>query len=531
MACEIGLAKWDAPAPQGTIRDVLTSRAIRLAACAAWVLFAALPAAAAQWRGTLNLNASETYTDNASLTPAAAAKSDFVTQVSPGFSLRGTGPKLNVSVDYFLQESVYARESDLNRTNHSLAASAKSELAKNWLFIDANASIAQETVSVVGPVGGDNTTSNANRAEVRTFRVSPYVRDRLGSSADYEVRYQYDNVRSDSDILPTSWSNKYSANITSGPAFRTYTWDLKLYKENVYYQQGGDQGQESITGDLRYFLTPLFALTAGTGYEKYDYPFFGDKPEGSFWNGGIFWQPSTLTTLSVSSGKRFFGRVYALDFSHRSRRLLWKASYGENITTTRSNFVIPQTLNTSDYLSALISASISDPVQRAQAVNQLIAQRGLPAALANSVNFFTDQVFLQKRGDASVAYNSAKTTTVLSFFRDVRDSNAIGALGSVLLGQGDFGQSANIRQQGVGLLFNWAFQPRTNADFNIGYSDTLFRDTGQKDRLKFLRLGLRHQLTPKMTGAVDYHYNQRDSTAAEFDYKENAVSASVNVRF
>jgi uncharacterized protein (PEP-CTERM system associated) len=179
----------------------------------------------------------------------------------------------------------------------------------------------------------------------------------------------------------------------------------------------------------------------------------------------------------------------------------------------------------------LISASISDPVQRAQAVNQLIAQRGLPAALANSVNFFTDQMFLQKRSDASVAYNSAKTTTVLSFFRDERDSNEIGALSSALVGLSDFGQSGNIRQQGVGLLFNWAFEPRTNADINIGYSDTLFRDTGRKDKDKFVRLGLRHQLTPKMTGAVDYHYNQRDSTDTGFDYKENAVSASVNVRF
>jgi uncharacterized protein (PEP-CTERM system associated) len=496
------------------------------------LLVAAPGVQAAQWRGTVHLDASETFTDNVSLTPAASAKSDFITQISPGFSLRGVGPRLDVSVDYSLQSFVYARDSDLNHTSHQLAASAKSALVRNFLFLDAQAAISQQNISLLGPVGvNDNNASDANRSSVRTYLVSPFIRDRLGSYANYEVRYQYDNVSSNSDSLSNSSANKYSATITSGPAFNRYTWDVKVYKETDYYQEGEDQGQENVTGNLRYFLTPRLALTGSGGYEKFDFPTVGNKPEGSFWSAGIFWRPSTLTSLSLSGGHRFYGPSYALDFSHRSRHLVWRWSYNETINTTRSNFVNTPSLSTFDFLSSLVGAGISDPTQRALLINQLIAQRGLPSTLPNAVNFFSNRTFLEKRADGSITYNSGKTTSVLSIFRDIRDTNAIGSLSTTLFGADDFDASNNIRQQGASFLFNWAFWPKTNADINVGYNDTLFRDSDREERLKFIRLGLRHQMTPKMTGAVDYRYTKRDSNVPAADYKENAVDASVNVRF
>jgi uncharacterized protein (PEP-CTERM system associated) len=332
--------------------------------------------------------------------------------------------------------------------------------------------------------------------------------------------------------LSNSSSNKYSASIFSGPAFNRYTWDLKLYKDYVYYTESfGTQGQESITADIRYFLTPRFALTGTTGYEKYDYITVVSNPEGPFWLAGIFWQPSQLTTLNVSAGDRFFGRTYALDFNHRSRHLQWRASYSDNVTTTRSNFVIPQNVSTFDYINALVAGSVTDPALRAQLVNQYIASRGLPATIFNAVNFFSNQAFLERRGDASVTYSSAKTTSVLSFFHDVRTTGETGTTNSALFGPNDFNIRNNITQQGASLLFNWAFWPNTNADINFGFDDTLFREIDREDKLKFLRIGVRRQMTRKMTGAVDYRYTILDSNVPQFNYRENAVTASIKVQF
>jgi len=533
MAREVGRRKRAAPVQVSARRKALTRLTVCWVSCSTWAFLAVVPAAqAAQWRGTLNLDASETFTDNVSLVPAGLAKSDFITQISPGFSLRGVGPRLDVSVDYALRSFTYAQNTDLNHTDHVLSANLKSELAKNWLFLDANAAIAQQNISLLGPIGVNNNASNANRSEVRTYLISPYIRDRFASFADYEVRYQYDTVSSDSNSLSNSSANKFSATMTSGPAFYRYTWDLKLYKETDYYQQSADQNQENVTGNLRYFLTPRFALTGGTGYEKFDYLTVGNKPEGAFWNAGILWRPSPLTSLTLSGGHRFYGPSYALDFSHRSRRLLWRWSYSEAVNTARSNFVNPpQGVSTFGFLSSLVGAGISDPTLRAQIINQIIAQRGLPSTLPSAVNFFSNRAFLEKRADGSLTYNSAKTTSVLSIFRDIRDAKAIGSLSTSLFGTDDFSNSLNIRQQGMSALFNWAFLPRTNADINFGYVDTLFRDSGEEDRLKFIRLGLRHQMSRKVTGAIDYRYTQRDSNVPGVVFQENAVDASINVRF
>ena len=486
----------------------------------------------AEWRIQPYLQASETYTDNVGLTPAGQERSDFITEIKPGVSVWWRSGRSQAHLDYALQGLVYAREDGRNTVNHQLSAIGNAELVPDRLFLDAGGNISQQNISLLGPVGLGNTTGTQNLTSVRTYRVSPYIRDRFSEYANYEVRYQRDGVSTDSNSLSNSDSNKYTVNITSSSAFSRYTWGVRLYREDVKYKTALDQSTEYANLDLRYFLTPRFALTATEGYEKYDYPTDGKKPQGNYWSAGFAWQPSSLTSLSVAGGEHYYGRSYTFDFSHRSRHLLWKASYNESISTTRSNFLLPQTaVDVFSNLDALLSASIADPVLRTQVVNALITQRGLPGTLLNPVNSLANQPFLEKRADASVAWNTAKTTIVLNVFRDTRDTSAIGSQSSLLFGTNDFRNSTNIRQDGVGVLVDWAFAPKTNININVGYSNILFRDSARTDDLKFIRTGLRHQFRPKITGSLDYRHLERDTNQPNGNYKENAISAGVNIRF
>src|SRR5204862_37892 len=151
-----------------------------------------------------------------------------------------------------------------------------------------------------------------------------------------------------------------------------------------------------VSADLRYALTPRFGFIGTVGYENYDYLFIGEKPEGNFWSGGIFWQPSNLTSLTFSVGERFYGRTKALDFSHQSRWFLWSAHYSEDITSARENFLVPNFNAAALNDSPLLKQRYPDDLERARLINEFITLTG--------TNFITNRIFLEKRFDASVAF-------------------------------------------------------------------------------------------------------------------------------
>jgi hypothetical protein len=73
---------------------------------------------AMEWKIVPGLDLKETYSDNITLAPPGNEKSDFVTQINPGISLTGTGPRLKVNARYGMQNLFYAEESNRNATKH-----------------------------------------------------------------------------------------------------------------------------------------------------------------------------------------------------------------------------------------------------------------------------------------------------------------------------------------------------------------------------------------------------------------------------
>ena len=75
-------------------------------------LVISMPALAADWQVRPRLSVSETYTDNVDLDPEGAESHEFVTEVTPGVSLSGTGKRLNLNFDYQASLVNYARGTD-----------------------------------------------------------------------------------------------------------------------------------------------------------------------------------------------------------------------------------------------------------------------------------------------------------------------------------------------------------------------------------------------------------------------------------
>ena len=487
---------------------------------------------AAEWSITPSLNLKETYSDNITLAPPGSEMSDWVSEINPGITLTGTGSHLKAHVAYGMQNLFYANESSQNTTNHQLDAGANAELIDKFLFLDGNAAISQQNISLFGPQPADNTNITNNRTSVTTYSISPYLRHSFDAIASSELRYIHNEVRTDVGGLSDSKGDGALLNLKSGPAFSRLGWGLHYNKQRTGYSNNQTVDAETYSGDLRFPITPKFSMTVTEGYEKFNYlSISGGLPEGRFWTAGFSWTPSARTSLEASTGNRFFGKTYSLAASHQSRNTVWNLNYSEDITTTQSQFLVPATINTAAFLDKLWTPLIPDPVFRKLIVNSFIRSTGLPTSLADSINYLTNRFFLQKQLQASVAITGAKSTLVLSAFNLWREAQTAQTIDSLLLGTSNLALNDNTKQIGGNALWGWQFSPRTNVHVSTGYAKSRSITTGITNDNWTMGLGMTRQFRPKLNGSVDLRRNQQDSSQIGASYQENAIIASLSMTF
>lgn len=486
------------------------------------------PSWAAKWDIVPTLFVEETYTDNVGLAPSGLKRSDWVTEVTPGVSVSATGARLRFNATYAAQGLYRARE-ESRELNHQLNASGNAELVRQLLFLDTRAAVAQQNISLLGPQAVSNVNTTGNRTTVRTFLVSPYLRHDFGPVAQGEARLTYSTVNTDATTsLSNSQANRIDMRLASGPAYKLTTWNLAYSRDHIDSTGPQDTTTEKITAGARRLITPTVGLLANVGYENNDFLTVGPAPKGVSWSAGLEWTPTPRTHLAATTGRRFFGATRSLDFSHRTRLTVWSVNYSEDITTTRSQLLVPVTVDTAGFLDTLFLSGIPDPAARQRAVQAFIAQTGLPPSLIVPLDFFTSQNFLVKRWAGSVGIQGVRNTVLANVFTETRVSEATGL---ALAGAGDFASSANVKQTGASLLWNWRFAARAASNLSVGYTRNEFPGIGREDNLKFIRLSLTRQFQPRLSGSLNYRRLQNDSDQSGAGHTENAVSAALNMSF
>lgn len=501
------------------------------------MLLASLQAGAVDWEIVPTLELKETFSDNVRLSNTDE-ESDFITQVNPGISLNGLGPRLKFNSRYVMQNLFYAKEHGRNATNHQLNANGNAELLSDHLFVDAKASISQRSISSFGPQSEDNTNITNNRTNIETYSFSPYLLHHFRNIADAELRYTHDSVSTSGSgsAVATGFSDSKSDSIrlllTSGDDFRILGWGLNYNKQHIDFNSGQTVDQVTYGGDLSYRLTPQFKLIANGGYERNDYLSITGDSAGSFWKGGFAWTPSRRTNIEAQAGRRYFGDSYSFKASHRSRRTAWNVSYSEDVTTTRSQFLIPATIDTAGFLDQLWTSIFPDPIVRQQVIAAFISANGLPESLADSVNFLTNRFFLQKRFQASVSVTGARNTAVLSLFDIRREAQTAQSADSVLLGPSDLSLNDDTKQQGIHALWTRKLAPHTDANLSLALTKTRSLTTGREDDEKTLRLGVTKELRSNIKGGIELRHKDLESNQSNgTEYNENAVTASLQVSF
>lgn len=503
-----------------------------LAPVAAWVALAwPAPAHAAEWTITPGVDLKETYTDNVTLATPGNERNDFVTEITPNLSLKAAGARMKLSADYAMRNFFYARSSGASNRHHHLQAAANAELVENLLHVEGKASAGQQAVSPFGPQVAGTGHLTGNQADVRTYSISPYLRHRFGRTATAELRYSRDTVSADAGGLRDSESDRLRISVNSGTEFKTLQWDVLYDDQKIDYEVSDDVRTRQLSGSLRYALTSHVALTASAGYEDNNYASIGKKPEGEFWMLGATWSPSERSSIALSAGRRFFGDTLSLGAQHRTRMTVWTVGYQEEITTTRSQFLVPSAQDTAAFLNGLWASSVPDQAAREELVRNFIREANLPSTLAVPVNSFTNRVFLQKSAHASVAIKGVRNTLMTSVYRIEREPQSTAAADTSLTAGSAALLGEATRQEGISTAWNLRLSPRTSVTASAGYSEVRSVATGRRDDNVTLRVGLSRQMQQKIKGGIELRRLEKHSSQTTGEFRESALAAFLQISF
>ena len=518
-----------------------------LAPLAVAMLLAPLPAHA-DWRISPTLKVSEIWTDNINLTEEEFAHSDLITQVSPGLTITNRTRRLVVDVRAQLNAFEYLNDSDkrsrrgleldelgegVSKVQRSYRGSLRGELARDLFFIDASAARGQQSISAFGPRITGDSYSNANRADIETWSISPYLVRRFGNVASGQLRFTRDAVGGASYVgFNQTSGNTLQASLASGPAFRTVAWGLNYTDQDLQGARYGNSSTKNLSGNVRYILNRQWSLLGNAGYDRYEYEGLGGGQKGANWSLGFAWTPSPRTSVQATAGRHFFGNTGSLLAVHRSRYTSWNVSYSDAITTSRQQFMLPSTIDTASLLDSMFATAYPDPVERERVVAAYMQQSGLPPSLSDSVNYLTNRFIRQKQLRASMLYRKGLSTASLSAHSSDRTALSNQQSDSPVLGsqQGSF--NSDIRQHGVAANYTYRLNSRSNlsAGYDIDKSESLTGNYSNYQRM--LRVGLSRRFG-EASGSVELRRRSGDRRFSEAarTYTENMLSASLSMTF
>lgn len=472
----------------------------------------------------------ETWTDNIALAPEGQERSEFVTELTPGFSVSARNQRMELLARYQYHRFFYADSDTPNTQNgHSeLQADFKSRVIDDLLFLDASASRGQQAVSAFGPRPADTAYLTNNRTDVSTWRISPYLTHRFGSTADLFARYSRDAVASDSQGYGNTQSDSLNVALSS-PANRRIGWSLRYDRQDLSEDIAGDSSSYSAMAGLSWRALPPLTLTANGGYDAYDYQSLGGRTRGKSWNVGFQYAPSPRTYLSMNYGHRYFGASRALAAMHRSRHTVWNISYDEGVTTSRNQFLLPSTLDTARLLDSLFLPTYPDPELRRQAIEAYLRQTGLPPSLANDVNYLSNRYMLQQRFMASVGLNGVRSTLLLSLYDTRRNALSSVQADSPLLGNNSANLNDDTRQRGISATASYRLSSRGSAFATLEASRSRSQTTDISQNNRSFRIGLNRQFERRLQGTLELRRVVGSTGGLDQSYTENAVAATLSM--
>jgi uncharacterized protein (PEP-CTERM system associated) len=211
----------------------------------------------------------------------------------------------------------------------------------------------------------------------------------------------------------------------------------------------------------------------------------------------------------------------------------WRIQGSRDSQTFREQVYGEVPIDTRQLVDAAFSSRITDPVEREQAVDQYLLQTGLPAQLIAPFSFYSNQVYLSNRINASVGLFGRHNALTLSAFarrNEPLTSVDLGTASAVISGAHD------IYQRGASIAGTHNFSPllwsTISASRIYSESQQVVQSQARLESTQdVFRLTVTRRLSPKTFVLAGARRVTFDSNVPSNSYTERAVFATITHRF
>lgn len=526
-------------------------------------------AKARDWMITPKFNFRQIYSDNIGLS-AVSQNSAWVTELNPGLRLYRKSARDRFDLNYRLQNIFYVGIDQNPKLYNQLQMNAKSELIKNEIYLDSSSTMGQANINSIGNLAIDNSNTQANAAEFRTLRLSPYWKAHLGGFAVGEARLTYAQVSNSGGV--NIGSNIYQQQIyfKSDRYPDSFDWRANLNHQDI--RRTGSQA--GISGNLTYLnYNGELGLKQGSHYRLfiqagcYDNNFQDTSLINSVNNGcyellgasytphpklslsagignhqsfaALNWTPKARTQLQITYRDSQVGGANPMNNVGTTGSLDTQSGFGmmNNISSAASTSSTPlgganagstwnasfqhQTRRTQWRASYMVSVTtIQQILLESQVFTRPTDAQGNPGEPAlNSRPIdqptLTNDLITRKRSQMSInAFLPKSSASLLGYQENRAYQSAINPPQSIL---------------GLTASWNWRFAPLTRTSLQATWQQT--EQTNSKNELFNVMLMLTHQISPDLTISFDIRHLQQHSNQIIGQYSENRATANLNVSF
>lgn len=512
------------PKPEPLRRPHALAGAVALLAC-----LAAAGARAQSWGLDLGIASELTWTSNSAL-GQIGGPDDTILSLRPRMRVHGEGARLKLSGSAELNGVAYADKTQPSRVDPRADLNARLEAIERLFFVEVGYRATQTSESVFGVRSSADSTNN--RLTISQWRLSPEI----AGVGPNELRYRLrsDNTRTRqhgarADVASDSAAGRFARHSASlGQEPRPFGWRLEAERSTTRYDDPTEDpiNIDLVRATLSYAVGADWTVGLRGGKERNDIG-AGDQRRHTVYGFETRWEPSPRTTLTAFRETRAFATAWDLAFTHRHQQLAWNLALSRGLDTTpQSLFELPATDNVAGLLDALLTTRYPNPAERASAVQELIAELGLPSSTTQPTSLFSQRFSLVTSRRLSVSLLGKRNTLTLSgFSTDTRDALNVGSLG-------DGSSQNNNVQRGVGLVFSHSLTPLAALSAGLEWSRTrgVGVDEGDETTQETANLQVTLQVAPKTSAVFGGRYRKLDSTVVR-DGQEGAVFMGLDHRF
>ena len=490
------------------------------------------PVAAERWDFTPTLMLREIYSDNIALAEEDPS-ADWVTEITPGFTLRGQNDALKLNFRANAQNLYYRdgsanEDGDRSESNPQLQLSSTTTLLPSFFYLDVNGNAGQRIVSQNSQLSYDNIALSGDRVDYSTYSIAPFIKYASRAGINLEARAErtvndYDSGdETNTDLLSNADGENYRFLLDNYGMRSSLNWRLSASRRYL------DRKSDELTDpdfrqaqfDVAYQTSSALALLARAGRSENKLGGYNSDRNGDYSAAGLRWSPSRRFNLSAMAGSNYsdaemkwkpsrrtemmlgyrdtdigliVGPSWRADIKFRGRRMTASLGYNEEVTTEQQLMF--------DYEIVYVTDPLGGPPRPEPLIRFEIV----------------DDEFERHRGTFTLGWQGRSGNITLTASSEDRQY----LIRNELDGQAD----------AVALSVKWPVGGGLDLVSQLREQRNVFSEDSGEERFSLASLGLRMNFSQRSYASLTAQQAEQDSERDSRSYEEGRVIAEVFLQF